>query len=370
MSSDIVSAVMKTKMKSNDVVFDICERMLNHSPERSYKRLNPALRSTLGNCIEADLPFLPDTFRRIFSELRGSWWFGDGAGSHKGEHFYTMACGMNHASAQQSFESFAERPACLWEEQVKTPVRLHVGARFTWKGQFVTVTSMRKDSLVACTYHGCKSPVKGLSTGAVFYQDGYWTILSSDKSKAEHVLRVAEVTKTNNAVVKGRYTILYNEIAKLRKTAKARVRTIVKQIEDPACDLNWIKKEVNAEHFRHFELEEINAAVVKRSEKQASKEKVSAWRAGENGAWLGIEEIILRVKNERVECSNGNSIKKETAIAVLPVILLNRKKRTSLNLPIDSYAIEAVVTDGVKVGCTLVPWSEIEYLARELKITA
>lgn len=323
MSSDIVSVAMKNK--PTDVVFEICQSMLRNSPEYSYKRLNPALRSTLDNCIEADLPFAADTFRRIFDELRGSWWFGDGNGSHKGEGFYTLACSVGHASAQQSFEAFAERPACLWEENSKSPFRLHVGARFTWKGRFVTVTSMRQNSLVACTYH-------------------------------------------DNRAIKERFIIPYTEIAELRKTAKARVRAIIKQIEEPACDLEAIKKAVNGGHFRHFELEEINAAVAKRAEKLKSAEKVSAWRSGENGAWLGTDEILLRVNGDRVECSNGNSIKKKTAQAVLPVILASRSKKAALNLQIDSYKVESIKRDGVQVGCTLVPWAEIDYLARELKV--
>lgn len=93
-----------------DIVFTICQSMLSESPEASYKRLNPALRSTLHNCIEADLPFQPETFRRIYNELRGHWWYGDGAGSHIGEGFYSAACNLNHASAIKSFEQFAITP--------------------------------------------------------------------------------------------------------------------------------------------------------------------------------------------------------------------------------------------------------------------
>ena len=102
---------MKKETMKKDHVFTILETLLRNSPERSYKRLNPALCSTLHDCIEADLPFLPDTFKRIYYELRGGCWFGDGAGSHHGEDFYTRAVSVNHASACISFENFAERPA-------------------------------------------------------------------------------------------------------------------------------------------------------------------------------------------------------------------------------------------------------------------
>lgn len=312
-----------------DAVYDICERMLRHSPERSYKRLNPALRSTLSNCIEADLPFHANTFQRIYDDLRGGWWFGDGVGSHIGEHFYTLACQVNHSSAQQSFEAFAERPACLWEEDAKTPFRLHVGSEFTWKGHRVTVTSMRRDDLVACSY------IPG-----------------------------------GSRVVDRRFTISYAEIATLRRTAKARVKAIINQI--PTCadveKLNALRQAVNVEHFRHFELEEINAAFTKQAKVFPSADKVEAWRTGATGAWLGTDEILLRVNGARVECSNGNSIKKATATAILPILLKHRKKTAALNLPLEGFQVGRVSPSGVQVGCTLVPWPEIDRIADTLGV--
>lgn len=174
-----------------DIVFDICQRMLANSSERSYKRLNPALRGTLANCIAADLPFQPTTFRKIYNELRGGWFFGDGAGSHIGEGFYNLACEHNHASAQQSFEKFAGRPACLWEENAKPPLRLHVGAQFTWQGYYVTVTSMRKDDLVACTYKDSSPTIRGLKVGAVIcYDPEYITeVFATTKTWATYAMR-------------------------------------------------------------------------------------------------------------------------------------------------------------------------------------
>lgn len=315
--------------KATDVVYDICEHMLDHSPERSYKRLNPALRSTLANCIDADLPFQPNTFQRVWNDLRGSFWFGDGAGSHVGEHFYSLACRVNHASAQQSFEAFADRPACIWEEQTKTPFRLHVGARFTWKGIYVTVTSMRQDRLVACTY--------------------------KDRGVSDR-----------------RFTIKYRDIAELRKTAKARVKAVIDRIDasDPANpkEATAINEAINSEHFRHFELEDIRQHLLRHRKAFADRDKIEAWKKGSDGAWLDTKDIYLRIVDGCVECSNGNSITKKTAISVVPELLSMRGKSATLNLPLDSYTIERVDATGVKVGCTLVPWTEIEYLARELKI--
>ncbi len=131
----------------NDIVFNIIQQVLSNSPEASYVRLNGALRRILGDCISADLPFQPDTFRRIYNDLRGRWWFGDGGGSHVGEHFYSHAVAVNHASAYQSFEKFAGRPGVLWEENSGVTIRLTVGSEFTWHGYYVTVTSLRSDSI-------------------------------------------------------------------------------------------------------------------------------------------------------------------------------------------------------------------------------
>jgi hypothetical protein len=348
-----------------DIVFNICEQMLRNSPEKSFKRLNPALRGTLQSCIEADLPFQPDTFQRIFNKLRGAWWFGDGSGSCIGEHFYTTACELNHATAQQSFENFAVRPAVLWEEDIKTPFRLHVGSKFTWRGRHVTVTSMREDSLVACTYKAYRSPIQGLKVGAEISYNPYYVITSSKREGDTTILSVVKSKDTGSeSDVASRTTIPYTKIAEVRRTAKARAKAILDKIAqcNPEKDADKLTGEINAMDFRHFELEEIRAAFQKRKDWLASNTKIEAWRNGENGAWLDVKETILRVKGDRVECSNGNGISKVTATAILPVLLANRKSNAPLSIPVDSYQINRVSNHGVKIGCTLVPWPEIDRL--------
>ncbi len=349
-----------------DIVFGILQTMLRHSPERSYQRLNPALRSTLGDCIRADLPFKPDTFKKIYNELRGYQWFGDGAGSHVGENFYSLACECNHASAQQSFEAFAGRPGCLWEEDAKTPIRLYVGAQFTWRGHYVTVTSMRKDGLIACTYKGYVSPVSGIKVGATISR---YLITSAKRDGSATVLRVVKAPASQGCRdIAKRFTITYAEITEMRKTAKARLKTMLVKIAecDPAKDAEKLTKEINAAHFRHFELEDIRAAFQKRKEWIASQEKIEAWRKGANGAWLDVKATLIRVNGDRVECSNGNSISKAAAAAVLPVLLASRKQSTSLDLPVESYRVNRVNPEGVKIGCTFVPWAEIDRITPEL----
>lgn len=353
-----------------DIVFDIIEKMLCNSPEASYKRLNPALWSTLQNCIEADLPFQPDTFSQIYNQLRGGYWFGDGAGSAMGEHFYTTSCSVNHASAQQSFERYAGRPGVLWEENAAQPNRLCVGSRFTWKGHFVEVTSMRADSLVAVTRKSAMREACGIAPGATFGYHPKYTILSSKREGAHAVLRVIKSKNPagDNDIVR-RFTIKYAEIVELRRSAKKRLNLMLGKIIgcDPSKDANRLTKEINAEHFRHFELEEIQKAFAKRKEWLAAQDQISAWRAGTNGAWLNVKSVMLGVREDRVECSTGNGVSLVAARKVFPVLLEHRKKSTALSLPLDSYQIERVGSAGVKIGCTVVPWSEIDLISPQLQ---
>lgn len=353
-----------------DIVYQILQLMLDNSPEASYKRLNPALRSTLGDCINADLPFKKDTFQNIYKDLRGGWWFGDGAGSHIGEHFYTMAVECNHASAQQSFEAFAERPAVLWEEDAKTPFRLHVGARFTWHQHFVTVTSMRKDSLVACTYKGYRNSVSGFKVGATIGCRPEYVITHSKRVRKETVLRVVKSDEgSGDREVARRFVIPYAEIVELRRTAKARLKAMCDKISkcNPAKDGDKLTKEINAAHFRHFELETIRDAFAARKDWVANQSRIDAWKRGEGDSWLDVKHVLLRVFGGRVECSNGNGVSKSAASAVLPILIARRNESLELNIRVDSFHINRIGATGVKVGCTLVPWSEIDYIAKLLK---
>lgn len=354
-----------------DIVFDICERMLRNSPKRSFSRLNPALRSTLANCIEADLPFQLETFQRIYSELRGHYWFGDGAGSSVGERFYTFACGVNHASAQQSFENFAERPACLWEENAKTPERLYVDAQFTWRGHYATVTSMRKDSLVACTYKDYRPRVEGLKLGATLGYNPEYVITSSKKDGAATLCRLVKAKKTEgDRDIAKRFVISYSDIATYRREAKAKLKVMLEKIAkcDPETEAATITAAVNAAHFRHWELEDVRAAFLKRKDWINQSRTLEDWRRGKGEAWIDIKAIAIRVREDLVECSNGNSVNKAECARALPVLLANRNKSMSLDYPLGAYLINSVKPTGVEVGCTLVPWEEIDLITPALTL--
>lgn len=356
-----------------DIVFTVIETMLANSPEASYKRLNPALRSTLVSCIEADLPFQPDTFRRISDELRGGWWFGDGAGSHHGERFYTLACEVNHTAACISFENFAKRPAVLWEENVKTPERLHVGSQFSWQGHYVTVTSMRKDSLVACTYTDHPASVRGLRVGAELcggWNEPTYVVTHSKKSGATFTVNAVEVKKRDRTrKVSNLFTIPYADICEFRRTSKATLKVLLSDIAacNPDKESKRLTKAVNAGHFPHWQLEAIRSAFTKRKAWKADQGRVEAWRNGENGAYLDVRENLLRVRGDRVECSNGNGISRAAAERALPVVLARRKDYGALALPLDGYQIDALKPEGVKIGCTLIAWPEVDILASRLQ---
>jgi len=362
-------------MKERDVVFNILQQMLSASPAASYERLNPALRSTLVDCISADLPFQPDTFRRIYNELRGNRWFGDAGGSHIGEHFYSHAVEVNHASAYRSFELFANRAGVLWEEDAARPFRLHVGSQFTWRGYYVTVTSMHQDRLVACTYKDAGGSAQGIKVGAMINDYSRrrksYIITSAKREGDAHILRVIKAKPTDgDRIVARRFIIRYNEIAEFRGTERVRLKKVLEEIAkcDPGKDCAKLSKLIAAEHFRHFQLEKINAAFAKRKDWIAGQARIEAWRRGANGAWLDVKEILLRVNDDLVECSNGNRVSVATVRRVLPIILDRRNTSGSLNLRLDSYAIQNISANGVKVGCTLVPWAEVDRIALELGV--
>ena len=52
------------------------------------------------------------------------------------------------------------------------------------------------------------------------------------------------------------------------------------------------------------------------------------------------------------------------------VVLDRRKASETLSIPLDSYRVESVSSVGVKIGCTVVPWPEVDYISAELSKTA
>lgn len=162
-------------METNELghAYKAVRYIYDKSPGRSWRRLNGALSETLRAAITAHLSFTPDDFEGMYAYMSGGYWMGDGGISHLGERYYDLAVECGHTPACLSFEKWAGRPPALWAEDVKTPERLHAGSRFTWQGLLVTVTSMKTEYLVACTYRDDPHERGGIAVGSVRYYDDY-----------------------------------------------------------------------------------------------------------------------------------------------------------------------------------------------------
>lgn len=161
-----VTSSTKTQ-PAHGAAYEAVAHIYRNSPGRSWRRLNSALHDTLSAAITAHLPFMEHDFKAIRKDFSGGYWMGDGNGSAHGERYYTLAVECGHTGACIAFEKYAGRPAALWAEDVKTPMRLRVGSEFTWNRAVVTVTSMKTDHLVACTYggHGYREHSEEISVG-------------------------------------------------------------------------------------------------------------------------------------------------------------------------------------------------------------
>lgn len=71
---------------------------------------------------------------------------------------------------------------------------------------------------------------------------------------------------------------------------------------------------------------------------------------------------LFPVRDDRVECSNGNGVSRAAVERALPVILARRKDYGALTLPLGGYQINALSSSGVKIGCTLIAWPEVDRL--------
>jgi len=87
---------------------------------------------------------------------------------------------------------------------------------------------------------------------------------------------------------------------------------------------------------------------------------LEAWVSGEP-ARQWFRDVRLRVRGNRVETSTGQSASLDSVRKVLPVVLRRRNSFGPVqNLMVDSFPVVEQSTEGVKVGCTLVPWGEVE----------
>jgi len=316
---------MKSLITQKSPALQFIHTAWEHLPRASWQRLNSAMFKTLKIAVVGGMKFEPGDFTHM--QGIGRWLSGGDEG------IYSLACGeergTENPSAAISMEtSHFKRPAYLWEEETKTPQRLHVGAWFSWHGDRVKVTSMSSERIVACYY----------------------------KDRDER-------TPTR------RYAITLDELNAERKRFKDRRKAIEKEIE--ACEtvqsLNAIATDkplqMQVPYLRHFDVEAVR-------EQFSIKMRALQEGAGHQGRALDDEEhVTLRVSGDWVHASNGQRATLADVQRALPFILSRRNKpykRKGEAKRIDSFIIEKISQRGVQVGCTFIAWAEVERFANAL----
>lgn len=375
-------------------VYKAVAHVYQSSPGRSWTRLNGALSETLSAAITAHLSVLPDDFVAICNDFNGGYWMGDGAGSHLGERFYTLAVKCGHTPACISFEKWAGRPAALWCESVKTPERLRDGSDFTWEGLRVSVTSMKTDHLIACTYKREENYGRDtLKEGHLDYIDGHYREVEYLKRDGDGrlLVRFGKTQNHETRTIARRFTIPYAAITERRRESDALRRAALRDIsktENPV-GLSAIAARLSSALrgvYRHFDIEDFRKAIeAKRKEFSAAEneaqrkidenryyaeqaEKLERWAAGEkiSGYW---REVRLRINGDVVETSTGQTATLSGVKEILPAVIRHRHKRGSvLGRKLDMHDIGVFSNSGVQVGCTLIPWVEIDGIAKTLGV--
>ena len=137
--------------------------------------------------------------------------------------------------------------------------------------------------------------------------------------------------------------------------------------------------------YRHFDIEDFRKAIADREkalgmdrEKQrgraayakAEESDLARWANGEP-SYRYFHTVRLRIRDGRVETSTGQSVSAESVRRALPVVLCRRDSFGPVrNLMVDGYPVVEQSTAGVKVGCTWVPWDEVERLQSLLDMAA
>jgi hypothetical protein len=125
----------------------------------SYERINHTMQRAVSVALGAFAFELGD-WKIISTEFRSGYWLDT-------ERCYTAAIVNGNTSAVASIEAYMGRTPLIADDVdaaddyqdrnthgvgTRQKERLHVGAKFPWKGETVTVTSMSKDSATACSY--------------------------------------------------------------------------------------------------------------------------------------------------------------------------------------------------------------------------
>lgn len=129
--------------------------------DHSWGRLNTVMRNTLRLAIGAGFEFQESDFKDL-GQFRPGYWLGS-----SDEWIYSAAIAESNYSAATAYESWKGRSAIIADgvsmgsthdlyahkANDRESERLHVGSKFKWDGETVTVTSFNKDGdAVACSY--------------------------------------------------------------------------------------------------------------------------------------------------------------------------------------------------------------------------
>lgn len=217
-----------------DLVWANCNKATAHS----WERLNHSMRDALSLAIGAGFKFELGDIAHVLNNYRSGYWIGE-----SDEWIYSLAVGVENATAYQSYEAAYKREPFLADDVCfqchggythgssvhRSRERLSVGAEFAWKGEKLTVTSFAKDQsyVNACSYKGQKYPRK---------IDKRFKITRADllaerkerKERAELMARLTAAAKDNGASekivkalgVKSKSDYARLPIEKIRKVAE------------------------------------------------------------------------------------------------------------------------------------------------------
>lgn len=254
---------MKTKDEHGNA-YAAVRWIYDKSPGRSWRRLNGALDSTLCAAIEAHLEFREDDFSKIRHDMNGGYWMGNSEGDTTGERYYRLAVDYGHTQACIAFEKYAGRPAAMWPWEVKTPARLRIGSDLYWDGVRATVTNMRQDHLVACSYKASRGGDKLTIGDTYYFGDGYRVMIGFKRAETGGLIVQLgpPVPEPETSKVDRRFKILYADLAAKRREYDALCKGILAEIMagDSTAALRTTFEAHAKDQVRPFDRERIQGA--------------------------------------------------------------------------------------------------------------
>ena len=151
--------------KDDSGAMKLLQVLWEHRQEKtghSWLRLNQAMHEGLFLAVKMGMGFNPDDLSRMLDRFRAGYWFGESL-----ENFYRCAVLYRNATAYQCFENYRGRVPFIWPDadvhhnygggkMGHGIPRLVEGARITWKGELVTITSFNDSAtppyMNACSY--------------------------------------------------------------------------------------------------------------------------------------------------------------------------------------------------------------------------